>query len=89
VTFASMEVPGYSPEIIVTRKVTPPSLAIQSSGGTVTLQWPVTGSEGWVLQRADSPAGPWVANTATTSIVAGNHQLQPAMLTREFFRLVK
>jgi hypothetical protein len=91
VTFASMEVPNYGPQIVITRKVVPPVLTISQApgAGVIILKWPVAGSEGWVLQRADSPAGPWVANAATTTIVAGNYQLQPAMLTREFFRLKK
>jgi len=88
-TFASMEVPGYQPQLVITRKVVPPALTIASANGSVTLQWPVTGSTGWVLQRAESPAGPWLANTATVSNSGGNYQLQPAMTGREFFRLAK
>lgn len=89
VTFASMEVPGYQPQLVITKKVVPPVLTIASSNGSVTLQWPVTGSSGWVLQRADSPAGPWVANTATFSNSGGIYQLQPPMIGREFFRLAQ
>jgi len=89
VTFASMEVPGYQPQLVITRKVVPPALTIASNNGSVSLQWPVTGSTGWVLQRADSPAGPWVANTATVSNSGGIYQLQPAMIGREFFRLAQ
>lgn len=90
VVFAAMKVNGYQPRIVVTRKIPVPALTIQANGGAVTLRWPVTGSEGWVLERADSPAGPWAANTASVSAVAGQWQLQPAAgLAREFFRLAK
>jgi hypothetical protein len=89
VTFASMEVPGYQPQLVITRKIVPPALTIASTNGGVTLQWPVTGSEGWILQRAESPAGPWLANTAAVSSSGGNWQFQPAMIGKEFFRLAQ
>jgi hypothetical protein len=89
VSFASMEVPGYQPQLVITKKVVPPVLSIASNNGGVTLQWPVTGSTGWVLQRADSPAGPWVNNAATVSNSGGIYQLQPTMIGREFFRLAQ
>lgn len=89
VTFASMEVPGYQPQLVVTRKVPLPPLAIQSTGAMITLRWPVSGSDGWVLERADSPVGPWTANTAAVSSAGGQWELQTAALAREFFRLAK
>jgi hypothetical protein len=90
VTFASMEVPGYQPQLVITRKVPLPPLAIQVTGATVTLQWPVNGSDGWVLERADSPAGPWMPSPAQVTSAAGQWQVQTsAVATKEFFRLVK
>lgn len=88
-TFASMEVPGYQPQLVITRKVVPPVLTIVSNNGTVTLQWPVAASAGWVLKRAETPAGPWVDNTETVSNNGGIYQLQPTMAAREFFRLAQ
>lgn len=90
VTFASMEVPGYQPQLVITRKVPLPPLVIQVTGATVTLQWPVNGSDGWVLERADSPAGPWTPNTAQVTSAAGQWQVQTsAVATKEFFRLAR
>ena len=90
VTFASMEVPGYQPQLVITRRVPLPPLAIQVVGGTVTLQWPVDGSDSWVLERAHSPAGPWTPDTTTAFISGGQWQVQTnALATREFFRLAK
>lgn len=89
VSFASMEFPGYGPQLVIQRRIVPPELAIESESGTVTLQWPVTGSEGWVLERADSPAGPWIQNSESISSAEGQWRLQTAALTREFFRLAK
>ena len=89
VTFASMEVPGYRPQLVITKKVVPPVLSIASNNGSVTLQWPVATSTGWVLKRAESPAGPWVNNTETVSSSGGIYQLQPTMIGREFFRLAQ
>ena len=90
VTFTSMEVPGYEPQLVVTRKVSTPILSIASSGGAITVKWPVTGSEGWTLQRTTNLAtGPWVANTDAVTTVYCNYQIQPSNVGREFFRLVK
>lgn len=87
VTFASMEVADYQPQLVITRK--PPVLSVFSGGGVVTLRWPVNGSAGWTLQRADSPGGPWLANAAAVSVADGQWQLQETAGTRGFFRLAK
>ncbi len=89
VTFTSMEVTGYEPQLVVERKVIPPVLSVVAAGGAITVKWPVAGSEGWTLQRATTLAGPWTANTAAVASVSGNWQIQPANVGREFFRLVK
>jgi len=90
VTFASMEVPGYEPQLVITRKVPVPVLAIQSEGMNLTLAWPVAEGAGWVLEQADHPAGPWTANTSTASAEAGRWQVRmTADAPRGFFRLAK
>ena len=87
VAFASMEVPGYQPQLVITRK--PPVLVISSTPTTVTLQWPVASSTGWTLQRNTNLTSAWTNNTATLSNVGGNWQLQVPVATREFFRLIR
>jgi hypothetical protein len=85
--FASMEVAGYQPRLIITRKA--PLLAIASAGGMITLSWPVSGSEGWILQRNTNLVDPWTNHPATASIVGDQWQLQMPAASREFFRLLR
>lgn len=90
VTFASMEVEGYKPQLVITRKVPTPILAIRSVGPEITLSWPVDTSTGWVLETAEHPAGPWTANTIPATTADGQWQVQKAAnALHEFFRLVK
>lgn len=90
VTFASMEVTGYQPQLIITRKVPKPALAIRSEGSGITLAWPVADSTGWVLERAENPGGPWTASTISASSAGGQWQVQTtASSSHEFFRLAK
>ncbi|MEK7953701.1 DNRLRE domain-containing protein [Luteolibacter soli] len=93
VTFASMEVTGYGPQLVITRAeapVVPPVLALTSSGASVHVRWPVSGSTGWVLETAGSPSGPWTqVNGAVQS--SGNWEVSAAANAsgRGFFRLSK
>jgi len=60
-------------------------LAIQHA-----VSWPVTGSDGFILEMADDPAGPWLAANA---IPATNGQLKVVVLEplalKKFYRLRK
>src|SRR5690606_22868111 len=87
VAFASMEVPGYQPQLVITRK--PPTLAISSTPTTITLRWPVAAGAGWTLQRSGDLASAWTNHTAPLSNVDGHWQLQIPVATREFFRLIR
>ena len=90
VTFASMEVQGYQPQLVITRKAPDPVLSIRSSGVDLTLAWPVEGSQGWVLEHADHPAGPWTASTISLLQEDDQWRGQTTITsTRGFFRLAK
>lgn len=89
VSFASMEVPGYRPELVITRRVVPPVLSLSTQAGMVTLRWPVSGSTGWVLKKSENLTGTWTAPTATASVVGTEWVLQEALGTRGFYRLEK
>lgn len=90
VTFASMEVPGYQPQLVISRRVVKPMLAIHSEGGNITLAWPVVGSQGWILEHADHPAGPWSVSTISAVSTGDHWRVQmAATASHEFFRLAK
>jgi hypothetical protein len=88
-----MEVPGYGPQLIITRAeapAVPPVLTLTSTGTSMQLRWPVSGSTGWVLQTSESLAGPWTQVTGAVQS-AGNWQLNATFNPsgRGFFRLSK
>lgn len=89
VTFASMEVAGYRPQLLITRREIPPVLSLSAQSGVVTLRWPVSGSTGWVLRKSENLTGAWTAPAATASIVGAEWVLQEALGTRGFYRLEK
>ncbi len=90
VTFASMEVEGYRPQLVITRKPADPKLSIRNEGGAYALAWPVTGSEGWIIERADSPAGPWTSYIGSAVANGGSWEIHGTTAsTREFFRLAR
>ena len=93
VEFASMEFPGFKPELVVTRAEAPavnPVLAITTQGPQLRLAWPVEGSTGWTLQEADIPAGPWTASSAAAVANAGTWEVTAAPSGgKKFFRLFK
>lgn len=90
VTFASMEVEGYRPELVITRRTANPQLSIRTNGGALALTWPVAGSEGWTLERADHPGGPWTSHTATAGENGGFWEIHGTTgAGPEFFRLAR
>ncbi|MCW1923484.1 DNRLRE domain-containing protein [Luteolibacter arcticus] len=93
VTFASMEFPGYAPQLVITRAVAPaapPALTLTATGNSFDLRWPVADSGGWVLQTAESLAGPWTQVIGATQS-SGSWQVSaaPNASGRGFFRLSK
>jgi hypothetical protein len=92
VEFASMELTGFKPQLVITRStalVPEPVLSISMQGNQIALAWPAVGSTGWTLQEADSPSGPWAASTAAPASEAGVWQVNATAGTRKFFRLFK
>ena len=96
VEFVGREVAAFSPQLIVTRGAppvtTPPTLAISlEEGGQMIVEWPVSGSTGWVLQESDSAAGNWAASTATASQFGDKWRVShtPVSGGIRFFRLNK
>jgi hypothetical protein len=93
VTFASMEVPGYGPQLVITRAeapAVPPVLTVTATGSSLQLRWPVSGSTGWVLQTSENLAGPWTPVAGSVQS-AGNWELSTTQGAsgRGFFRLSK
>jgi hypothetical protein len=93
VEFASMELTGFKPQLVITRAELPaadPVLAITMQSDQITLAWPVAGSTGWMLQEAESLGGPW---TASMAVPVSNEGMWGVMTSvgagRRFFRLVK
>jgi hypothetical protein len=91
VEFASMELNSFKPQLVIARAVAPPVLAISVQTGSIVLEWPVAGSDGWTLQEAASPGGPWVASTTTVQTVGAVCRVTetPTAGTSMFFRLSK
>lgn len=92
VTFASMEVPGYEPRLVIARKPPPPPpLAISGGASGIVLEWPVAGSAGWTLETAENLAGPWTPPAASPVQDGGVWRLVRPLNPsgREFFRLSK
>jgi hypothetical protein len=93
VTFGSMELTGYGPQLVITRAdapAVPPVLTLTSSGSSIQLRWPVSGSTGWVLQTSENLAGPWTPVAGAVQS-AGNWELSATQVAfgRGFFRLSK
>jgi hypothetical protein len=93
VTFASMEVPGYGPQLVITRAevpAVPPVITLASTGASIHLRWPVSGSTGWVLQTSEGLAGPWTQVTGAVQS-AGKWEVNATRNSsgRGFFRLSK
>lgn len=96
VAFASMEVPGFQPQLVVTRAtapVVPPVLTIApgADANQIVLTWPSSNATGWTLEQAASPAGPWTADTTATTTNGSNLQVthSTADSAAGFFRLTK
>jgi hypothetical protein len=93
VEFASMELAGFKPQLVIERAEAPavnPVLAISVQGDQIALAWPVAGSTGWSLQEAGSPSGPWAASEAMAVSNAGMWEVTATVgAGRRFFRLFK
>ncbi|WP_035612431.1 DNRLRE domain-containing protein [Haloferula sp. BvORR071] len=93
VEFASMELTNFKPQLVVTRAeplAVPPVLSLTQQDAQVALEWPVSGSSGWVLQEALSPAGPWVASGASATSASGLWRVtQPVSGGSKYYRLSK
>lgn len=92
--FVGREVAQFSPQLIITRgtpPATPPVVAISSQAGQILIEWPVTGSSGWVLQESDELISGWAATTATATESNGMWRVAhtPGSSTKRFFRLNK
>ena len=93
--FVGREVAAYSPQLIVTRGTppvtVPPVMAISGQGGKIVIEWPVSGSSGWVLQESDDLASGWIATSATATESNGVWRVthSPGSSTSRFFRLNK
>lgn len=92
VEFASMELTNFKPQLVVTRAVppaVPPVLAVAVQDGQVVLEWPVSGSSGWTLQEAPSPAGPWTGSTGAMTVGTRLRVTAAVEGATRFFRLNK
>ena len=79
----------YFPQLLITRATPPPILSIARDSGDILLTWPAATSEGWALQQADSPAGPWEEPEISPTQASGVWQLRHplSVAPRAFFRL--
>ena len=81
----------------ITRTADPNPLAISDIGPVLielaiqhAVSWPVAGSDGFILEMADDPAGPWLAANAVPA-TNGTYKvvlLEP-LAARKFYRLHK
>ncbi|MBB5352704.1 hypothetical protein HNR46_002952 [Haloferula luteola] len=87
VTFASMEVPGYRPQLVLTEAEVQPTLFIDRQDHQTVLRWPASTS--WTLEQSPSLApGSWSPVEASPTILDGEAvlELDPPS-SKSFFRL--
>ena len=95
VQFFGREIAAYGPKLLITRGTppvaAPPVIAISQTEGQIVLEWPVTGSSGWVLQETDDLAALWETSPATPAEENGMWRVvhTPGAAGKRFFRLNK
>ncbi len=82
------------PKLVITRAEAPPEppvLAIFKGEAGIVLEWPVAGSEGWVLETTENPAEDWAAVGGSPALAGGVWRIaQPLNASgKGFFRLAK
>ncbi|GAA5483081.1 DNRLRE domain-containing protein [Haloferula sargassicola] len=85
VTFASMEFPGFSPQLVLTERKQEPTLSISQENGEMVLRWPADTT--WTLEQSTEFRA-WSSVTAAPTIIDGvaSHTVMPGP-TPTFFRL--
>ncbi len=89
VTFASMEVPGFRPQLVLTKVEATPTLTIERAGENIVLRWPSATT--WVLQQSPTLApGSWSAVTAASASDGDDSVLHlTPSATSAFYRLTR
>lgn len=79
----------YFPQLVITRAIPTPLLTLARDGGDILITWPATTSDGWQIEQADSPAGPWESPQISPTQASGVWQLRHPLSAapRAFFRL--